>query len=193
LNPSITTITKKANGVLSQIHRTLICRNQEVIVKLYKTFVRPTIESAGAAWFPWERQDVDSLEKVQRRATRMVPGIGKLNYEEHLIQCNLTTLERRRERGDMIDVFKMINGYTRVDVERFFKFADQRHEVPTRSAVNKHLVPEKCRLEIRKHFFTNRIVQGWNALPIDIREAESVNRFKNLYDDWISTETDSQT
>jgi len=118
----------------------------------------------------------------------LVPGLGGLSYEERLVQCKITTLERRRERGDMIDVFKIIHGYTKLDAANFFKFADQRHELSTRSAVNKCLVPEKCRLEIRKHFFANRVVQAWNDLPIEIREAETVNGFKNLYDDWMSNE-----
>jgi len=88
-------IAKKANGILSQLNRTLICRNQEIIVSMFKTFIRPIIESAGTAWCPWERKDIDFLEKIQRRATRQIPGIGKLSYEERLNRCKLTTLESR--------------------------------------------------------------------------------------------------
>jgi len=156
----ISEITRKVNGILSQLSRTLISRNKEVIVNLYKVFVRPIIESAGPAWSPFERQFIDELEKVQRRATRMVPGIGHMNYEERLTQCRLTSLEHRRQRGDMILVFKMLNGFTCIDSGKLFCFTSQRHDVATRSSANNCLVAEKCHLDVRKHFFTNRIVQN---------------------------------
>jgi len=98
LKPSlhVSSIVKKANGVLSQLRRTLISRDKEVVISLYKVFVRPILESAVSTWCPWERQDINAIEKVQRRATRLVPGIGKMTYEDRLKICNLTTLERRR-------------------------------------------------------------------------------------------------
>ena len=179
-----TTIAKKANSILSQLNRTMISRSRDVILNLFKIFVRPTLESAGVAWCPWEKKDIEIIEKIQRRTTRMIPGLGGLSYEERLKACNLTTLERRRERGDAIEMFKILNGYSCNDLVRSFCFASQRHDVSTRSAANKSLVPEKCHLDVRKNFFTNRAVQVWNALPLDVREAESVNNFKNRYDDW---------
>ena len=130
-------------------------------------------------------KDIDMLEKIQRRATRMIPGIGKLNYEERLKECSLTTLEQRRKRGDMIRMFRMTNEYSSFDMTSSLCYTSQRHDVQTRSFINKSLVPEKCRLDVRKHFFTNRSAQAWNCLPIDVREAESVNIFKNMYDDWM--------
>ena len=181
----IQVITKKANGVLSQLHRTLLSRNQEVVSNLFKTFVRPILESAVPAWCPWEKKDINAIEKVQRRATRMIPGLGAMEYEDRLKHCNMITLEQRRQRGDVIEVYKMLNGYTSLVNEHFFTFTSQRHDVITRSSTNKNLVSEKCRLDIRKNFFPNRVVQFWNQLPLDIREAESVNSFKNAYDDWI--------
>ena len=182
-------ITKKANGVLSQLNRTLISRNKTIVTNLFKVFVRPILESAVTAWCPWERQDVDAIERVQRRATRMIPGIGKLPYVERLKICKQTTLEDRRRRGDAIEVYKMLNGRTDINVDGFFCFTSQRHDVPTRTATNKCLVGEKCRLDIRKHFFPNRVVNPWNNLPLDVREAGSVIDFKIMYDDWIQLNT----
>jgi len=167
-------------------------RNKDVIVGLFKVFVRPIIESAGPAWNPFERQCVNEIEKVQRRATRMVPGLGQTNYEDRLNICKLTTLEHRRERGDMIHVFKMLNGFTHKE-ESFFCFTSQRHDVITRSSVNNFLVAERCHLDIRKNVFSNRIVQKWNSLPIEVREADSVNSFKILYDDWSILSDDNFT
>ena len=114
--------------------------------------------------------------------------MGK-DYDTRLKICRLTTLERRRIRGDLIDVFKMLNGHTRID-DGFFNFASERHNAATRAVTNKCLVSEKCHLDVRKYFFTNRIVQHWNSLPLYIREAVSVNSFKNLYDDWTCHDND---
>jgi len=162
----------------------MISRNKDVIVGLFKVFVRPIVESAGPAWSPFEKQSINEIEKVQRRATRMVPGLGQRNYEERLEICKLITLEQRRQRGDMILVYKMLNGFTHIDTENFFTFTSQRHDVMTRSAVNNLLVAERCHLDVRKHFFSNRIVQEWNSLPIEVRDADCLNSFKILYDDW---------
>ena len=179
-------ISKKANGVLSQLNRTMISRNKDVIVNLFKLFVRPILESAATAWCPWERQDVETIEKIQRRATRMVPGIGVMPYERRLELCRLTTLEARRKRGDMIELFKIINGHTQLNTDKMFIFTCERHDAQTRASAGKFLVSEKCRLDLRKYFFTNRVIRPWNDLPIEVRESGSVNSFKISYDDWIS-------
>ena len=186
----IAEITRKANGVLSQLHRTIICRNKDVFINLFKIFVRPIVESAGPAWCPFEKQYIDQIEKIQRRATRMVPGIGHMDYDERLNLCHLTTLEQRRQRGDMIHVYKMLNVYTPTNNDDFFCFANQRHDVSTRSSINNFLVAEKCHLDLRKYFFNNRIVQKWNSIPCEVREAESVNSFKIGYDEWIACSVD---
>jgi len=120
----------------------------------------------------------------------MVPGIGHMDYEERLKVCRLTTLEQRRQRGDMIYVYKMLNVMPTNNFDNFFCFTNQRHDVSTRSSTNNFLVAEKCHLDVRKHFFNNRIVQTWNALPSDVRDAESVNSFKIGYDEWMTCSVD---
>ena len=61
------------------------------------------------------------LEKIQRRATKLIPGLRDLRYEERLKECTLTTLETRRLRGDQIEVFKILNGYENIDSNIFLK------------------------------------------------------------------------
>ena len=73
------------------------------------------------AWRPYRKKDIDKLEIIQRRATKMIPELRDLSYESRLLQCGLTTLETRRLRGEQIEVFKIVNGYEDVDRNMFFK------------------------------------------------------------------------
>ena len=72
------------------------------------------------AWRPYCKKDIDMLERIQRRATKMIPELRDLSYEERLKECGLTTLETRRLRGGQIEVFKILNGYENINRNMFF-------------------------------------------------------------------------
>ena len=78
---------------------------------LYKAIVRPHLEYCIQAWRPYRKNDIDMLERIQRRATKIIPGLRDLSYEERLKKGGLTTLEIRRLKEDQIEVFKILNGY----------------------------------------------------------------------------------
>ena len=88
---------------------------------LYKAIVRPHLEYCIQAWSPYLRKDIDMLEKIQRRATKLIPGLRDLRYEERLKERGLTTLETRRLRGNQIEVFKILNGYENIYYNIFFR------------------------------------------------------------------------
>ena len=139
----------KGNQVLGMIRRNITYKEKSLIIPLYKAIVRPHLEYCIQAWNPYLRKDVDMLEKIQRRATKLIPGLRDLTYEERLKECGLTTLETRRLRGDQIEVFKILNGYENIDSNIFFEIKESKI---TRGH-NYTLVKKQSRLDIRKYFF----------------------------------------
>ena len=118
--PEVARLWSKGNQVLGMIRRNITYKEKSLIIPLYKAIVRPHLEYCIQAWNPYLRKDVDMLEKIQRRATKLIPGLRDLTYEERLNECGLTTLETRRLRGDQIEVFKILNGYENIDSNIFF-------------------------------------------------------------------------
>ena len=171
----------KGNQILGLIRRNITYKGKKLIIPLYKAIVRPHLEYCIQAWRPYRKKDIDTLERIQRRATKMIPELRDLSYEERLKECGLTTLETRRLRGDQIEVFKILNGYEIIDRNMFFSLKkDSRtrgHEVK--------LVKDQCRLDIRKHSFSQRTINEWNKLSTDCVTASSVNMFKNKVDTYI--------
>ena len=98
----------KGNQILGLIRRTIMYKEKQLIVPLYKAIVRPHLEHCIQAWRPYRKKDIDKLERIQRRATKMIPELRDLSYESRLLQFGLTTLETRRLRGDQIEV-RVIN------------------------------------------------------------------------------------
>ena len=119
------------------------------------------------------------MEKVQKRATKRIPELKEMSYEARLDRLGLTTLEERRTRGDAIETFKILNGYENVDCSHWFQLADTGYNLRRHS---KTLFKQRSRLEIRKNFFTNRVVTVCNSLNEETVSAESVNSFKIKYD-----------
>ena len=171
----------KGNQILGLIRRNITCKGKKLIIPLYKAIVRPHFEYCIQARRPYRKKDIDTLERIQRRATKMIPELRDLSYEKRLKECGLTTLETRRLRGDQIEVFKILNGYENIDRNMFFSLKkDSRtrgHEVK--------LVKDQCRLDIRKHSFSQRTINEWNKLSTDCVTASSVNMFKNKVDTYL--------
>ena len=131
--------------------------------------MRPHLEYCIQAWRPYHRGDIDMLERVQRRATKLVPSLRRLSYEDRLKQLNMYSLERRSMRGDMIQVYKMFNGLDDVDVNDFFCLD---HSNRTRGH-NFKIKKQNSRLDVRKNFFSNRVVTEWNDLPHSVVNSTS--------------------
>ena len=91
----------------------MVYKENELIIPLYKTIVRPHLDYCIQAWRPYRKKDNDILERVQRRAIKFMPK--NISYEMRLKECGLTTPETRCLRGDRIEVFKILNGYDNIN------------------------------------------------------------------------------
>ena len=92
------------------------------MLSLYKTLVRPHVEYCSSVWNPYYSKDKELLEKVQHRYTKMIINMQDKAYEERLQCLGLWTLEERRNRQDLIEVFKMFRGFSKVSLQELFMF-----------------------------------------------------------------------
>ena len=185
LKPSVqcAKAAKKANQVLGQMARAFHYRDKVTWIKLYKTYVRCHLEYAVQAWSPWTQADKDLLEAVQKRAVRMVSGLQGKEYKDRLEELGLTTLEDRRVRGDMIEVWKILHGKEDVLPGTWFSMASEGATHITRQAGHPlNILRPRAKLEIRSNFFSVRCCEKWNSLSTDIKDAKTLNSFKNGYD-----------
>ena len=132
-----------------------------MFLPVYQAIVRPHLEYCVQAWAPYYRKDIDCLERVQRLATPMISGQKGKTYIQRLVDIKQFSLNRRRIRGDLIEAFKIMKGFSGLKFEELFTYAPK---YGTRGHSWK-LQRNYSRLEIRVEFFSLRVVPMWNKLP----------------------------
>ena len=124
------------------------------------------------------------MEKIQRQATKMVLVLRHLQYEGRLKKLGIYSLAARRLRGDLIEAFKLLHGYTNINYEIFFKL---NNTTETQGHNWKLFKPQTTKgLQCRVNFFSLMVINAWNKLPCNVVSATSTNQFKPQLDHyWI--------
>ena len=158
--------------------RTAFCYlDEEMVKKLIVTMIRPRLEYAALIWSPNMMKDKRKLERVQRAATKLPQTLMNLSYDQRLEKLSLPTLEKRRERGDLIAMYRILSGIEKLDRDDIV--------VRDRRSVRKHGKKVKmsvCNKDIKKYSFPQRIVGTWNGLEKEIVEAKTIHCFKEKLD-----------
>ena len=144
--------------MLGLLRRTFKTRSKPVLLKMYKSVVRPHLEYCSSVWSPHYKKDKELLEKIQHRFTRLFKELRQLTYAERLDALGLWSLEERRNRADL----------------EFFEFNTDRRTRGHQFKLNKRQLAK----DIRLHFFSERVINRWNGLPSDVVSAKSLNLFK---------------
>ena len=182
----ISSIVMKANQKLSMIQRGFKFKSKDVICTLYKSIVRPILEYGHAIWFPHRICDIKSLERVQRRATRMISNCKQLTYSQRLKYLDLPSFLYRLRRGDMIEMWRIMN-------------KKYNGEFPWLKLDNSSRVRNnglKLQLEYKsstakRHAFSFRAQKDWRSLPPEVVQSETLNQFKTRLDrHWIHQKFD---
>ena len=176
----ISTQVNKASRVMGVIRRSYTHLDAHNFKLLFKALVRPHLEYAHAVWNPHLRRHIDALEKVQRRATRQIPGFAHLTYPQRLERLNLPTLAFRRLRGDVIEAYKILSGH--YDAAASIGLLTLSHVTRTRGHSRKLAMGRTAHTNKRLHYFTQRVVGPWNALPGNIACAPTMFTFENRLD-----------
>ena len=141
--------------------------------KLYVSTIRPKLEYANTVWKPTSIKHTKMLESVQKRCTKF-GSLSSLSYENRLSSLNLTTLNLRRIRGDLIQVFKILDGFNKINLVK----SPLSYNTNTRGVLK--LTTEFCSHSFRSSFLFTAII--WNAWPNPVKLAKLINEFRNLLD-----------
>ena len=150
-----------------------------MFLNLYNSLVRPLLEYCVQAWSPHLERDITLLENVQRRATKVVKDLKDKEYPERLKALKLTKLEDRRTRGDMILTYRLLNGLEDIDYQKFFTLDTRVYNLRGHS---KKLIKPRPSLDVRKYFFSHRVIDKWNDLSEEEVTAPNTRVFKLRYD-----------
>jgi hypothetical protein len=176
-------VVKRANKIVYLLSKTFTKTTLAVTAKLIKSYVRPVLEFGHGVWAPNLKRDIDLLESVQRRATRIPFGRNRPEYSERISIMNLPLLSDRRKRGDVILVHQALTGDKNSSIKHLFPLNDGGR---TRGHDLK-LAKDNFRTSARQNFITNRVFDVWNSLPVEVVTSKTPLGFKSRYDSYVTS------
>jgi len=165
----------KASVRACLIRKCFVSKDVPTLMRAFKTYVRPILEYASCVWSPTYTAAIKLIESVQRKFTKRLPGYSHLDYASRLRRLKVESLELRRLHSDLILTYKMLFGLTSISVSDFFSFPNHIHN--TRGHAYK-LLENHCRINVRQHFFAERVIKPWNSLRVTPHDFNSVKSFR---------------
>jgi len=178
----INQIVKRAFARANLIHKCFVSRDVATLTRAFCVYVRPMLEYASCIWSPHQLGSIKKVESVQRKFTKRLRNFASLDYKTRLEQLGLESLEMRRLRQDLLYTYKILFGHVSIGADNAFELVSSIHSSFTRGHGYK-LFPRQHRLDSRKYFFTERIINPWNSLPAEPSNFKSVAAFKSFVND----------
>ena len=172
----INSASAKANRTLTIIKQNFPYLDPDTFLTLYKSKVRPILEFASPVWNPHLKNHIRNLERVQQRATKLIPALRHLTYPQRLRRLGLPTLEYRRLRQDLLTTFVSL---TRSDSLNHNEILPPLQQTHTTRGHRLRLTKERTRTTAYGHGLRHRIVNDWNKLPENVIASTSINMFKS--------------
>ncbi len=179
--PHISSLVAKASKRANAILKSFVYSDFRLLAQAYITYVRPMLETACAVWSPHYKQDKVLVESVQRKFSRKLfwkCNLQPASYEDRLAVLNWSSLEDRRKRADLLLTYRILKG--QVDGAGSLLHLNT-NAVNLRGNATR-LVGERSRLDIRKYSYSQRIVDSWNALKVDISNFRNATLFSEYLD-----------
>ncbi len=111
----------------------------------------------------------------------MVSGLKPGTYEEQLKELGLSSLEERRHQQDMAQVHKILSDKNGVKSDTWFTMAAGGARVTRATEEPLNLKMARSRLDVRRHFFSQRVPEAWNAIPASLKAAKTTAAFRKGY------------
>ena len=170
----ISDIVKKAKRMLGIIKQCFKFMGKDV-------FVRPLLEYSSSVWSPALIKDKRLIEGVQRQATKLIVNLSHLCYQDRLKTFGLPTLEYRRLCADMLQTYRIMTGIDRISPDSLISMSN----ITSTRGHNPKIFKQRCSTKLRQDFFSQRVIEHWNALPAAAVEVPNINILKNrLIEHW---------
>ena len=174
-------VARKAYARANLILRCFFYTDRNFLLRLYLIYVRPLLEYNSSVWSPHTNNDISIIERVQEYFSKRLIGMESLTYDERLVALKLPSLSCRRNRSDLILLYKIMHNLIDTSLSKLFQLHSSVSvsNIVTRGHSLKLYEP-KPRINIFKFSFQCRVVKLWNNLPNHVCTAVSLSLFKHL-------------